>query len=55
MTKTWYVGGRQYSNTVNENIYEKRNPKTLKTEELVKFIKGTCSICGRIKSQIFTK
>ena len=37
----------------NKNIeYEKVNPKTKK---LVKVIKGTCSICGRNKSQIFTK
>ena len=28
------------------------NPKTKK---VVKVIKGTCSICGRNKSQIFTK
>ena len=55
MTKTWYVGVRQDSNTVNENIYEKRNPKTIKTKELVKFIKGACSVCGRNKTQIFTK
>ena len=26
-----------------------------KTKKLVKIIKGTCSICGRNKSQIFTK
>ena len=52
MTKTWCVGGRHYSDTVNENIFEKRNQKTIK---LVKIIKGTCSNCGRNKSQIFTK
>ena len=52
MTKTWCVGGRLYSESINQNIYEKVNPKTKK---LVKIIKGTCSICGRNKSQIFTK
>ena len=49
---TYCLGGSQYSNTVNENIFEKVNPKTKK---LVKIIKGTCSICGRNKNQIFTK
>ena len=52
MTKTWCVGGRHMSNTINQNIYEKLNPKTKK---LVKIIKGKCSTCGRNKSQIFTK
>ena len=52
MTKTWCNGGRHYSNTVNENIFEKNNPRNKK---LVKIIKGTCSICGRNKSQIFSK
>ena len=50
--QSYCLGGRHYSDTVNQNIYEKRNPKTKK---LVKIIKGTCSICGRHKSQIFTK
>ena len=52
MTKTWCVGGRHMSDTKNKTQYEKVNPKTKK---LVKVIKGTCSICGRNKSQIFTK
>ena len=52
MTKTWCVGGKQYSKTNNITQYEKVNPKTKK---LVKIIKGTCSICSRNKSQIFTK
>ena len=52
MTKTWCVGGRHKSDTVNENIFEKVNPKT---HQLVKIIEGTCNICGRNKSQIFTK
>ena len=52
MTKTWCVGGRHMSNTNNITQYEKVNPKTKK---LVKVIKGTCSICGQNKSQIFTK
>ena len=52
MTKTWCVSGKHYSNTVNENIFEKINPKTKK---LVKIIKGNFNIRGRNKSQIFTK
>ena len=52
MTKTWCVGGRHKSDTKNIVEYEKINPKTKK---LVKVIKGTCSICGRNKSQIFTR
>ena len=39
----------------NTNIiieYEKKNSRTKK---LVKIIKGSCSICGRDKYQIFTK
>ena len=52
MTKTWCLGGRLYSNTNNITQYEKVNPKT---KTFVKIIEGTCSICGRNKSQIFTK
>ena len=52
MVKTWCVGGRHYSNTRNIDEYEKFNPRTKK---LVKVIKGICDICGRKKSQIFTK
>ena len=52
MTKTWCVGGKHYCNTNNKTQYENRNPKTTK---LVKIIRGICSICGRNKSQNFTK
>ena len=52
MTKTWCVGGRQYSDTNKTSMYEKVNPKTKK---LVKIIKGICSIGGRNKSQILSK
>ena len=52
MTKTFCVGGCHYSNTNNITQYEKVSPNTKK---LVKVIKRSCSICGRIKSQIFTK
>ena len=52
MTKTYCLGGRHYSNTKNIVEYEKVNHRTKK---LVKVIKGICDICGRIKSQIFTK
>ena len=46
------MGGRHYSDTINITQYEKVNPKTKK---LVKIIKGTCSICKRNKTQLFTK
>ena len=52
MTKTFCLGGRHMSNTDKFIEYEKVNPRTKK---LIKIIKGTCSICGRNKSQIFTK
>ena len=52
MSKTYCLGGRHMSNTNNITQYEKVNPKTKK---LVKIIKGTCNICGRAKSQFFTK
>ena len=52
MTKTYRLVGRHYSNTNNIVEYEKVNPRTKK---LVKIIKGQCDICGRNKSQIFTK
>ena len=52
MTRTWCVGGKHKSDTQSVIEYEKVNPRTKK---LVKIIKGTCSICGRNKSQIFTK
>ena len=52
MTKTYWLGGRHYSNT-NKNIeYEKVKSRNKK---LVKIIKGTCSICDRNKLQIFSK
>ena len=52
MIKTYCLGGRHMSNTNNIVEYEKVNPKTKK---LVRIIKGTCSISGRNKSQIFSK
>ena len=52
MTKTWFVGGRHYSESINQNVYEKVNPKT---ENLVKIIKGKCNNCKRNKTQNFTK
>ena len=51
MTKTYCLGGCHCSNTNNLTQYEKKNPQIKK---LVKVIKGTCSICGRNKSQNFT-
>ena len=50
--QSYCLGGRHYSQTLNQTVFEKVNPGTKK---LVKIIKGTCSICGRAKSQIFSK
>ena len=50
--ETYCLEGHHYSQTVNKNLIEKVKPKTKK---LVKIIKGSCSICGRNKSQIFSK
>ena len=52
MATTWSVGGRHYSNTNNIIEFEKMNPET---KNLIKFIKGSCSNCGRNKLQLFTK
>ena len=52
MVNTWCVGGTYCSNIKNLNKYENINPKTKK---LVNVIKGSCSNCGRNKSQILTK
>ena len=50
--QSYCLGGRHFSETVKENVYEKVNPKTRK---LVKIINRNCNICGRNKSQIFSK
>ena len=50
--QSYCLGSRLYSQTLNQNVFEKVNPRTKK---LVKFIKGSSSICGRNKSQIFTE
>ena len=52
MSKTYCLGGRHYSNTNKLVESETLNPRTKK---LFIIIKGVCSICGRNKSQIFTK
>ena len=50
--QSYFLGGLHYSNTNNIIEYEKVNTKT---EKLVKIINGTCNICSRNKSQIFTE
>ena len=50
--KKFCVGGRHMSNTNNYIENEKVNPKT---KNIVKTIRGKCSISGRNTSQIFTK
>ena len=52
MTKTWCVGGRHYSESINQIVYEKLNHKT---QKLVEIIEEKCDFYGRIKFQIFTK
>ena len=52
MEQTYYLGRRHYSNTKNITQYEKVNPRTKKLGEI---IKGSCSICGRNKSQNFLR
>ena len=52
MTKTWCLAGRHYINSIKITHYEKVNAKTGK---LVKIRKGSCSVCGRNRSQIFAK
>ena len=52
MTKTWCAGGKQYSESINRNVYKKLNPKSKK---LGKVVKGKGSICGCDKSQVFSK
>ena len=49
MTLSWCVGAKK-SQTLNQNVFEKINPRTKK---LVKILKGSCSICGRNESQFF--
>ena len=50
--RSYCLGDRQYSQTVDKIIYEKVNTKTKK---LFKIMKGKSDVCGRNKSQIFTK
>ena len=52
LKQSYCLGGRHYSQTLNQNVFEKVNPRTKK---LVKNIKAICSICERNKSQIFAK
>ena len=47
MVKTWCVGGRDYSESINQNVFEFLN---LKTQKLVKIIKRNCDIYGGNKS-----
>ena len=50
--QSYCLGGHHYSRILNQNVFEKVNPRTKK---LVKIIKGICNNCGRAKSQVFTK
>ena len=52
MITTWCVGNKQKNKTKNFNEHKKLNPKT---QKLVKFIKGTCGICGQNRSQVFAE
>ena len=35
MTKTWCVGGRHRSDTINQNVIEKVNPRTKKLFKVI--------------------
>ena len=50
--QSYCLGGRHFSQTLNQNVYEKMNPRTKK---LVRIIMGKCRTCGRAKCQNFTK
>ena len=50
--QSFCLGGRHYSQMINRKVFEKANPKT---QKLFNFPRGTCSIGGRGKSQMFTK
>ena len=50
--RTFWVGGRIKSNTIDIIEYQKKNPETNK---LFKIRRGECDTCGRSKSQIVTK
>ena len=50
--QTYCVGGRHMINTIIIKEQEKIIPKT---QNVVKFIEGERSNCGRNKSQIYTK
>ena len=50
--QTFSVAGQHMSYITDKIEFEKVNRKTQKA---VKFRKGKCDVCGRAKSQIFTK
>ena len=50
-TKTYCVGARHFSETLNEVRYYKINPRT---KRVVLVIRGKCNICGRNKSRIYS-
>ena len=45
-----YLGGRHFSQTVNQNVYEKVKSKT---QKFVKIIRGFCNICRQNQSKTF--
>ena len=48
--QSYCLGSRHFSQTVNQSVFDKVNPKT---QKLGKKVKGTCSICVLRKSQSF--
>ena len=50
--QTHCVGGKHISRATDEIIKDKRNPKT---DKIVRVKRGKCDVCGRAKSQVFTK
>ena len=49
--KTYCIGGRHYSETIDQTFMKNL---TLKLKKLLKIIKGTGNICRRNNSQIFS-
>ena len=47
--QNYCIGGGHFSQTVNQNVYEKVN---FKAQIIVKAIEGSCSICGQNKSRL---
>ena len=52
MSETYCVACRAKTNSIDEYITEKINPKT---KRIIQIIRSQCAICNRNKSKILTK